>query len=237
MEDTPQVNYLSEPMLDRKWYEIWLDVWLHPGEASFRNMLRERNHSLGRAILWVTITSFTFGVVGSLFFPSLYLDLFTLVFNLNQFVGTRDFKLWLSGICFLVSSPILAILSLVLSSGAFHLTSRLFRGKGAWSNLAFCMGAVHAPFTIIGGLILFPRIIFGDVQSTITLLNCVFTLLSLTAYIYTIVLVTNAIRAAEEVGTRQAVLSMVILLLVQILLGICFGSLISQQLTSSIQYQ
>ncbi|NJD59379.1 MAG: hypothetical protein C3F13_13500 [Anaerolineales bacterium] len=237
MAETQPVNYLSETMLDRKWHEIWLDVWLHPGEASFGNMLTERNHSPGRAILWVTVTSLIFGVVGSLFFPSMYLDLFTQLFNLNLFAGTRDFKLWLSGVCFLVSSPILGILSLVLSSGAYHLASRLFKSRGAWSNLAFCMGAVHAPFTIISGLISIPRIIFGNDQSTISLLNCIFSLLSLTVFIYTIVLFTNAIRAAEKVGTGQAVLTIFIVLLVQIFLGICFGLLIVLPVISSTPYR
>ncbi len=237
MEEAAQEIIQPEPILDRKWYEIWLDILIHPGAVPFRSMLKERDHSVGRAILWVTITALATGVVGVFFYASTYQDLFNRMFNLSSINESGASTLWIFGICYLVTSPILGILSLVLTSGVFHFLSRLFKGTGAWSDLVFCLGGVQASISIITLLITIPNMLIGNNQSKLLALSCVISLLSLSVSIYGFVLMTNAVRVAEKIGTGQAAVSILIPGLILIFLGMCVGLLLVLQVLSTTQFR
>ena len=40
----------AQPAKSRKWYEIWWDVWSHPGVTSFKAVINEPNMNLTRCL-------------------------------------------------------------------------------------------------------------------------------------------------------------------------------------------
>jgi hypothetical protein len=222
MEETPQGIIQPEPMLDRKWFEIWLDVMIHPGEAVFLKILRERDHSVGRALMWVTITTLVFGVLGAFFYASTYHDMFASLFDTNLGNTWGNSSLWMFGICYLILTPIFAVLLLIITSGVLHSISRLFKSTGTWSDLVFCVAAINSPLAIITGIISIPNMILANNdQPLLLLLRCAISILIFAVSIYGIVLIINAIRAAEKLGTGQATMSCLIPYGVIFLLSFC----------------
>jgi hypothetical protein len=51
----------------RKWYEIWWDVWSHPGIEPFQTILNEPGREIVRGFLWVGVTSMVVVLVSFLF--------------------------------------------------------------------------------------------------------------------------------------------------------------------------
>ena len=190
---------IIQPVQPRKWYEIWWDVWLHPGIAPYQTILNEPNHSMTRGFIWIAVTSFMVTLISSLFSALVMRNLVA-----DAFVGTmfENYATYtLSAICGVILSPIFAIIGVAISAGIYHWVAKLFHGKGNWTDLVFCLSAVTAPGTLVGGVIgIFSLLFF---QNPVILFLPVF--VSLVLAVYIIVLNVNAIRAVEDVGTWQAI--------------------------------
>jgi len=189
---------IIQPVQSRKWYEIWWDVWLHPGIAPFQTILKEPNHSMTRGFIWIAVTSFIVTLISSLFSALVIRNLAAdspggMMFE-NYATNT------LSAICGVILSPIFAIIGVAISAGIYHWVAKLFRGKGNWNDLVYCLSAVTAPGTLFGGVIgIFSLLFF---QNPVLIFLPVFVAFAFAVYM--IVLNVNAIRAAEDVGTWEA---------------------------------
>jgi hypothetical protein len=129
------------------------------------------------------------------------------------------------GICSIILAPISSILRLVIITGIYHLLSKLFGGSGAWSDLVFCMAAVTAPASVISGLLAVPYLLFGNFPAIWWLVAIFIGILSVIVSVYVLVMNVNAIRAVEQIGTWQAIVTIFLPVIIVAILGVCCISL------------
>jgi hypothetical protein len=208
-----------------KWYEVWMDVWMHPGEEAFWGILKERDHSVTRGILWVAVTSLIIAVVSIIGYVPLYHSITSQFSNVQniEFFGAGTIVTY--AICSIILAPIGAILGLLISSGIYHLISRLFGSTGNYSDLVFCMAAVTAPASIIGALLSIPYLLLSNFPAILWLVAIFFGILSIILAIYVLVMNVNAVRGAERIGTWQAILTIFLPVVILAVLSICCVSL------------
>ena len=206
---------IIQPVQSRKWYEIWWDVWLHPGIAPFQTILKEPNHSMTRGFIWVAVTSFIITLISSVFSALVMRNLVSDAFGGTMLENYATNTL--SAICGVILSPIFAIIGVAISAGIYHWVAKLFRGKGNWNDLVYCLSAVTAPGTLFGGVIgIFSLLFF---QNPVLIFLPVFVAFAFAVYM--IVLNVNAIRAAEDVGTWEALGAIFIPTIVIVVLVTC----------------
>lgn len=207
--------------LDRKWNEIWMDVWTHPGEEVFRNLLKERDHRATRGFIWMAVSSLILAVATGIGYIPVYHRLAT------QLGTTQNTGLLFGGavftnlICSIILVPISAIIGLAISSGIYHLISKLFRGDGNYGDLIFSMAAVAAPASLISGIMTIPVILFTNFPAIWWMFAILVGILSVSLGIYVIVMNINAVRGVENIGTWQAVLTIFLPVIVVVVLTFC----------------
>jgi hypothetical protein len=203
------------PVQSRRWYEIWWDVWLHPGIAPFQAMLKDTNHSMTRGFIWVGVTSFIITLISYLFSALVMRNFMADAFRGTPLENGGYFAL--SYICGIILSPIFAIIGIAISSGVYHWVAKLFRGKGVWSDLVYCLSAVSTPGTLIAGVVgVFSLLFFNH---PVFIFLPVF--IAFVFAIYMIVLNVNAIRAVEDVGPFEALGAIFIPTIVIVVLVTC----------------
>ncbi len=204
----------AQPATPRKWYQIWLHVWGNPGVESFDSILKEPDHSAGRGFTWIAVVSLISAVVLS----------FGTVALLQSAAPNIWGNFFLTFICQVILTPIFAVIGLIISTGIYHLLSRLFSSTGTWSDLVFCMSAVAAPSSVIGSIVTLPFFLFTNLYSPSPLsifIIVVAGLISLAFGIYVIILNVNAIRAAEQIGTAQAIGTILAPIVIAVLISCC----------------
>jgi hypothetical protein len=118
-------------------------------------------------------------------------------------------------------TPIFAVIGMIISAGLYHLIAKLFHGSGKWGDLAFCLSAVVAPSTIIAGVVNAITLVFLKVP-VLSIISTIFVVIvSLILGIYVIVLNVNAIKAAENLGTGQALATLFIPGIIAVVLSLC----------------
>lgn len=195
-----------QPAEPRKWYQIWWDIWSHPGVASFQALLREPDHSIRRGLIWVALTSLFVGLTSSL------LSARSIASIESGYGGTAIYYM-----CVLIATPIFGVLGIMISSGIFHWIARLMGGNGRWEDLLICSSAVTAPSAMITGV--FSGLTFILLQTPVVLF--IFWGLASILGIYGIVLYIQAIMAAENLSTGKAVLTYFIPVIIVGLLVLC----------------
>ena len=196
---------INPPITKRKWYEIWWDVWVHPGVASFQALLQEADHSTTRGFIWIAVTSLIVALATSV------LTVGSLQNYEPNFASPMVYYL-----CVVILTPIFAIIGLTISTGIYHGIARLLGGTGTWSDLVICVCAVTAPSALIAGVI---ALITFLVQ--FPLLFFIPSLLSFLFGIYAIVLYIIALKASENISGGKAVLVYFIPVIIVGLIVLC----------------
>ncbi len=206
----------AAPVSDRKWYEIWRDVWTNPGVEAFWSILKERDHSGTRGFIWIGVTSLVLGLAGALISGPIFNRMSS---QFPSYLSTGETLI--TAVCTLILTPIFTIISMVILTGIFHLIARLFHGNGTWGDLVFCVATVVAPASIISGVL-------GSVWGLVSQVQILFFLVAIFAgvigvalAIYNIVLYILAIRASENVGTGGAIGTLLIPIGVLLVIAIC----------------
>ncbi len=204
----------TQPSTPRKWHQIWLHVWGNPGVEAFYSILKEPDHSAGRGFTWIAVVSLISAVV--------------LSFGTVSLLQSAAPNIWgnfvITLICQVILTPLFAVIGVIISTGIYHLLSRLFGSTGTWSDLAFCMSSVYAPSSLIGGILTLPFLLFTNLFSPSGLsifIIIVAGLISVVFGIYAIILNVNAIRAAEQIGTGQAIGTILAPIVIVVLLSCC----------------
>jgi hypothetical protein len=206
----------APPVSDRKWYEIWRDVWTNPGVEAFWSILKERDHSATRGFIWIGVTSLVLGLAGALTSGPVFSSVNSQV---PSFLSTG--QTLLTAVCTVILAPIFTIISMMILTGIFHLIAKLFHGDGTWGDLVFCVATVVAPASIISGVL-------GTVWGLVSQVQILFFLVAIFAgvigvalAIYNIVLYVLAVKASENVGTGGGIATLLIPIGIVIVLGIC----------------
>jgi Yip1 domain len=206
---------IIQPAKPRKWYEIWWDVWIHPGLAPFSTILNEPGHDVTRGFIWVGVTSFIVTLVSYLFSALVTRNLMANAFGGDLFRNYGGYAFFY--ICGIILSPLFAIIGIAISATIYHLFARIFKGHGNWNDLVFCLSAVSAPGTLVGGVVGLFSLLFYRTPLLIFLPA----LVGLAFGFYMIVLNVNAIRAAEDIGTWEAIGTMFIPTIIIVVLVTC----------------
>ena len=112
----------------------------------------------------------------------------------------------------LVSSPIAAILGLLLGSGFYYLFARLFGGKGSYREQTYLIAIYSAPLSIISSVVS-SILILSAVADSLFLL-APFLLVSLGLFVYSLYLLTLAFKEAHGLSTGKAILTWLIPLII-----------------------
>ena len=219
---------IIQPGTPRKWYEIWWDVWSHPGITPFKTILSEPGRDVTRGFIWVGVTSFIVTLVSYLFSAVVLRNIMADAFGGELFKNYSGYTL--SYICGIILSPLFAILGIAISAAVYHWIAKLLGGRGNWNDLLFCLSAVNAPGALVGGVIS----IFALLFSQNLLLVFLPTLVGLALGVYIIILNVNAIKAAEDVGTWQALGAIFIPTIIIVVLVTCCMLVILVPVISSV---
>lgn len=198
-----------------KWYQVWWHVWTHPGAEAFRTILRDPTANSSRGFVWIAVTSLITAVV------------YSLIYSSSRYFGDSVFFL----LCYIILTPLFAIIGLAISAGIYRLIAGLFGGTGTWGELAYCFAAITAPASILAIPVAFLTPLMIDVDTTGFTLGplCLIQLISLAVGIYSIVLFVSAIDGVENIGTGKAVLAyfipVIVVIVLVFLLGICLVSI------------
>jgi hypothetical protein len=220
--DTSSIETIpAQPRTDRRWYEIWWDVWRHPGTVTFRSILQEPAAKAERGFIWVAVMAFIGSVISSLS---------SMIF-LRNIAPTIISGSVTSLICGAISAPIVAVIGLAISAGIYHLIAKLFGGNGDWGQLAYSFAAIQAPLylltfffsflysVVLGSLLTQPTAALAQQLSTYSI--CL-ALPSLALSIYLLVLFVCAIQAVENIGTGRSVLTYFVPVIIVFVLMVCF---------------
>jgi hypothetical protein len=216
METLPAAPIAPEtPVISRKWYEILRDVWTNPGVETFWSILKERDHSATRGLIWIGVIALISGLFSTILIPIIN----RIGSQLPGALGGGEIVL--TALCTVILAPIVAIIGNIISTGIYHLLSRLFNGNGNWSDLVFCTAAVTAPASIIFSVIGTIWLLFSQVQVLFFLIAIIFGIVAVVIGIYVLILNILAIKAVENVSTAGAIVTYFLPLVVVVVLSIC----------------
>ena len=216
---------VAPQVTNRKWYEIWWDVWRHPGTDVFRRLLQEPGADYNRGFKWVALMAVIFAVLNSLIsgiFP-------------QRIASAASSGMITSLVCGVIVAPIVAVIAITIMAGIYHWIAKLFGGNGEWGQLVFCFSVVLAPSYLLTALFrplyrtdlgsLFSQGTSALAQQMSSLFFCL-VLPSLALSIYSVVLNICAIKAVENIDTGRSILTYFIPVIVAILLAACVSVLL-----------
>jgi hypothetical protein len=197
-----------QPARPRPWYALWWDVWGNPGLTSFQALLAEPDRGSTRGFIWLGVTTIVVTIINSLSAVLVAGDFRTI---------TSQFSINFSIIylCGLLLTPVFSIIGMSIGAFIFHVISKLFGGSGKWDELVFCLSGVAAPYTLFEGVMAVIYLLFSKIPFVVFVPLVV----SIVIGLYMLILYVNAIRAAENIGTGQAIGT---LLTPLVLLGVCY---------------
>lgn len=198
---------LIPPAKARNWFEIWRDVWFHPGVPTFQSILGEPDHTVRRGLTWVAVISLITALVSG------YTTAQTL--SSIEHVGS----IFLYYICIVILTPIFSIIGMIIGAGIYHWIARLLGGNGDWRSLLFCLSAISTPSAVVGIVIVLLNLMFTVVG--LSALAFVIGILSIAVGIYSLVLYILAIQAAENIGMGRAVITVFIPVIIALIISVC----------------
>jgi hypothetical protein len=206
---------IIQPLKPRKWYEIWWDVWIHPGTAPFKTLLTEPGKNTTRGFIWIAVTSLITGLISYLFSALVSQNWMSDIFGGASNTNFGGFALY--SICGVILSPIFAIIGIAITAAIYHWIASFFHGHGNWNDMVYSLSAVSAPAALIGGVVAVFAMLFFKFPVLIFLPS----LVAFAFGIYTIILNVNAIKATEDIGTWEAIASMFIPVIIIVAIATC----------------
>jgi hypothetical protein len=186
-----------------RWYQIWWQVWRHPGTLTYQRILYQQKIYLHRPILWVYSSSLIAYMYQALFYPISWAIIFRLIWQ-----------------------PIVIILGLFLSIGFNHWIAKLFNGKGDLVSLYFCISTIYSPvvlfvFFTTGWL---PMLVSqAGAQAPVSgfiIYSLLSSIVSLVLICFVSVLYVTAINAVEKIGIGRSILVYCSMYLVYFIAGL-----------------
>ncbi len=225
MDFPPSVEYAEPPVTQEPlaWYDVWMEVVTHPSRESFRRILADPTAGPARAFIWVAAIGLIVGLVQV---------------GLTEYLGISPLSelgeggLMTGTICIGIGAPLGSVISLALNAAILRGIAGLLKGRGNFSDLVYCLGALQAPLSIVAALISLislaasgggEALVSGELQPVLTLCLAPF---SLAASIYAIVLEVLAVSTVEKLGTGKAALTVLMPAIIGILLGACLAGAI-----------
>jgi hypothetical protein len=166
-----------------KLYRAWMEVLTKPSTATFESHVAEAN--LGNAVVGVLVTGVVAGILSAIWIAA---------FGVNAGIGTGGevANRGVSAVSTIFSTPIGAVVGLLVGSAILLAFAKIFGGTGNYTVQTYLVSLFIAPLSVVSALLgWIPW--FGW-------------LVSLAVGIYELVLLTMAVKAAHQVSTGRAVL-------------------------------
>jgi hypothetical protein len=198
------------------WFESWRMALTRPNEETFRSLADDPNGSLGRALIWIAITS----AISFLITSTMQILFSGLLAGPGLFEALeQEAGLLLPGglmivgvfICGLPMVALISSLGILIYSGIVQFTANAFGGEGTFTEMAYALAAFTAPLTLISGAI-----------GWIPLVNC----LTIPLGIYSLVLTLLAVKSVNRISWGKTIGIFAVLFLVGALLTVVLGLLI-----------
>ena len=187
------------------WFSVWMAAVTKPNEQTFANMANSGDAKATTAYIWV----FTSSLV-SFFFASLVqgaaMKQIMQQYGNGQFGGGGMGARIIAAIC---GAPILAIVSVVVFAlvvAIVQFLAKTFGGKGTFDQMAYAFAAISTPFALISGVL--------TLLSAIPFVGLCFSVISIVAGLYVLVLEVIAVKGVNQFGWGQAAGSFLLPLLV-----------------------
>jgi hypothetical protein len=137
-------------------FPVWIKVFSKPNEQTFLEITDHPDAVAKNAYIWVFLAGTLSGLISSLSqFVVTMLGLRQIAPELGQvmptgFLGATGL---VTAICAAPLSGLGAVIGFAISTAIIHWAARFFGGQGSFDKLAYSMGAVVAPFSIVTALL------------------------------------------------------------------------------------
>ena len=224
----------QNPIVPAGGFASWLNTWItavtKPNEQTYVDLAGRPEAKANKAYLWVFIASTLGTLVAGL------LQALVLAMGFGQ-GGTQLYSQMAGGsiVSVICAAPIaggVSVLGFMIGTGVIQWVAKLFGGTGTFNKLAYVMGAISVPITLVSSII--------TPFSVITYLGIVIGLLSFALGCYAIYLEVLAVKAVNQFSWGKAIGSVIlpalvigllcacIVVVVLLLLGPAIGNVFSQ---------
>ena len=224
----------QNPIVPAGGFASWLNTWItavtKPNEQTYIDLAERPEAKANKAYLWVFIASTLGTLVAGL------LQALVLAMGFGQ-GGTQLYSQMAGGsiVSVICAAPIaggVSVLGFMIGTGVIQWVAKLFGGTGTFNKLAYVMGAISVPITLVSSII--------TPFSVITYLGIVIGLLSFALGCYAIYLEVLAVKAVNQFSWGKAIGSVIlpalvigllcacIVVVVLLLLGPAIGNVFSQ---------
>lgn len=137
---------------------VWTKVFTKPGEQTFIEITQHRDATAKSAYIWVFIAGALAGLLS------------TMLQFIVAMIGVQEVAQEFGGlpgspaaygvgglvwaICSAPSAGIGSVIGFAITTGVIHATARFFGGQGTFDKLAYAMGAVSAPISLLSALLI-----------------------------------------------------------------------------------
>lgn len=189
------------------WFSIWVKAVTKPDEQTYSEMAEHPDaQTVGHALSWVFIAGTLAALISDVLTGIVGLAGYSVRSPLDQYTGGSASPADLASIGIAIcASPILGaigVLAFAIFVGVTQWLARMFNGTGTYSQLAYVMAAIAAPFNLISA--------FLTPFSGVPVLGIFIGLAGLVASIYVLYLEITAVKGVNKFGYGQAAGSVLI---------------------------
>jgi hypothetical protein len=179
-------------------FQVWMNALTKPNEQTFAEMAASPNAKSTTAFLWVFIGSLISFFLGSLVENPATRQL------MQQYGGSSQFDFGVGGvgsrlITAVCGAPIAAVIAVVFFAifvGIVQFLAKSFGGRGTFDQLAYATAAITTPFAVVSGVL--------TLLSGIPYVGLCFSIVSLAAGLYALILQLLAVKGVNQFGWGQA---------------------------------
>jgi Yip1 domain. len=136
------------PNAPRSVVQVWRDALTKPNEQTYAELANSPDASPGKAYLWIFLASLV-SVFVSVLVRVLVAGSSGQADQLQSVFGGSMIAL----ICVVPVAAGLAVLGFMITTGLVQWVAGLFKGAGTYSQLAYVLGAISAPATLISSIL------------------------------------------------------------------------------------
>jgi hypothetical protein len=192
---------------------VWRLALTQPNQQSLERIRDDPSATLGRAMLWIALSSsiaYTLGALAQLFFIqvlpiSSFIEGAEQVINGHLLSGMSTLFILACGLPFTVLASVFGTL---IMAGLIHFIADALGGSGSFRQLVYAFAAIAAPFSIVSALL-----------GLIPIVNC----LTIPLALYVFVLNVLAIKVVHQLSWGAALGALIILLLLFVLMAVVIG--------------
>ena len=204
------------------WLPVWTKAVSQPSEQTFIELTERPDAVSKTAFIWVflaaTLSTIVVGIL-SVILQAMGFSSMPAIPGLEQYTspggaqGTSIISSLIASLCAAPVAGIFAVIFFAIGVGLVQWIAKLFGGAGTFDKLAYAVGAISVPLTLVTTIL--------SPFSVIPVLGVCTGLLSLGAGIYGLVLQVMAVKGVNRFGWGAAIGSVLLPWLVIVLLCVC----------------